>query len=221
MLWLELDLPGGTAPRPSVFAGPGNPPQGRPAAGPDDDEWDAVVALLKPGQSAASLTQLRSALPASAWIGYVGAMRGVELRATVSGLTPEQIPVLLHRIAWRGDEDGLAAVLALARTHGPRITLGFNLTEGIGPALGIELGPFAPDCWEGLLHAAAEIAPLSDAARTALLAWPGYTVADASWPKGLRTQGGSIVRRLNHLKFGIGDGGPSRLKAYLYFGLLP
>lgn len=49
MLWLELDLQPGSPPTPSVFAGPGNPPRGRPAGLPDDDEWAAIISLLRPG----------------------------------------------------------------------------------------------------------------------------------------------------------------------------
>jgi hypothetical protein len=217
IMWLELDLPAGSTPIPSVFVGPGNPPRGAPVDRPTDDEWAAVVDLLCPRQPAWMVEKLCAALPSGAWIGYVGVMRGRELRATVSGLSAADIPPLLDRINWPGETSALAPILAMAHTHGPRITLGLDLTEGIGPALGIEVSPLDPDGWGALLEAVAVLTPISKAAHNALLAWQGLSVANDQWPDRLRTQAGCIVRRLNHLKCSLN---PVCLKAYLYFGLV-
>src|SRR5215472_10284579 len=127
--------------------------------------------------------------------------------------SPPPAPAGLAR--WAGV---IESILSVARAHTARLTLGLDLTEGIGRALGLELAPFAPDCWEGLLQGAASLAPLSDSARTALLAWLGESVANVNWPTPLRARAGRIVRRLNHLKFGIDGAGSPSLKAYLYFG---
>jgi hypothetical protein len=144
-----------------------------------------------------------------------------ELRATVSGLTAEAIPSLLQRLDWPGETSALRQVLDVARWHGRRITLGLDLTGGVvGPSLGIELSPFGPDGWEQLLGAAALLTPIGNGAHAALLAWPGESVADVGWPSRLREDAGRIVRRLNHLKFGVDRAGSIRLKAYLYFGLV-
>lgn len=220
MLWLELDLQPGSPPTPSVFAGPGNPPRGRPAGLPDDDEWAAIISLLRPGPPVSGAARLFSVLPRGAWVGYIGIMRGRELRATVSGLKPEEVPDLLRRLAWSGELAALDPVLGVAREHSARITLGLDLNDGIGRALGVELTPFGPDCWEELLDAAATVTPISSLARGALLAWPGENIADANWPDRLRSRAARIVRRLNHLKFGVDGAGRPRLKAYLYFGLI-
>jgi hypothetical protein len=220
MLWLELDLGAGSPPIPSVFAGPGNPPRGTPDGLPDDEEWRAIVNLLRPGCPACAVDRLLGVLPRGAWIGYIGIMRGRELRATVSGVTPDEVPSLLCRLAWPGETYALERVLGVVRAHSARITLGLDLTDGIGRALGLELAPFAPDCWERLLQGTASLVPISDTARAALLAWPGESVSDATWPAPLRAPAGRIVRRLNHVKFGIDGASRPRLKAYLYFGLL-
>ena len=220
VLWVELDLRAGGLPVPSIFVGPGNPPRGAPANLPDNDEWQAIVNLLRPGVPARAVERLLGVLPRGAWVGYIGIMRGRELRATVSGLTPDEVRPLLHRLAWPGEARVIESILSVARAHTARITLGLDLTEGIGRALGLELAPFGPDGWEGLLQGTASLAPLSDSARVALLAWPGESAGDVSWTTPLRAQAGRIVRRLNHLKFGTnGDSCPS-LKAYLYFGLI-
>jgi hypothetical protein len=217
ILWLELDLPARAAPIPSIFVGPGNPPRGAPIDQPTNDEWATIVDLLCPGQSVSMVAKLHSALPDGAWIGYLGVMRGCELRATISGLSAVDIPSLLHRITWPGEIRALKSILAMAHTHSLRITLGLDLTKGIGPALGIEVSPINPDGWEALLEAAAVLTPISQAAHNALLAWWGLSIANDQWSDRLREQARSIVRRLNHLKFSLN---PLRLKAYLYFGLV-
>jgi hypothetical protein len=155
MLWLELDLHAGDIPVPSIFVGPGNPPQGAPASLPDDDEWRAIVNLLRPGVPARAVERLLGVLPHGAWVGYIGSMRGRELRATVCGLNPDEVRPLLHRLAWPSGAGVIESILSVARAHTARLTLGLDLTEGIGRALGLELAPFAPDCWEGLLQGAA------------------------------------------------------------------
>ena len=99
MLWVELDLRAGGLPVPSIFVGPGNPPRGAPANLPDNDEWQAIVNLLRPGVPARAVERLLGVLPRGAWVGYIGIMRGRELRATVSGLIPDEVRPLLHRIA--------------------------------------------------------------------------------------------------------------------------
>jgi hypothetical protein len=217
ILWLELDLPDRAAPTPSIFVGPGNPPRGAPVDQPTNDEWATIVDLLCPGQSASVVAKLRSALPDGAWIGYLGMMRGHELRATISGLSAADIPSLLHRITWPGEIVALNPILAMVQAHSPRITLGLDLTKGIGPALGIEVSPINADDWEALLDAAAILTPISQVVHNAVLAWRGLSIANDHWPDRLRDQARSIVRRLNHLKFSLN---PLRLKAYLYFGLV-
>jgi len=223
MLWLEFDVQAGIAPVPSVFAGPGYPPAGKPACVPDVAEWTAMIDALWPAaptEAAGRVSQLLRALPVEAWIGYLGVMRGRELRATVSGMTPGDVPRLLQRLRWPGDPGILAGVLDIARRLCARLTLGLELTGGTGARIGVELGLLGADGWPRLIDAVAGLLPLTDAAIAALLDWPGESAENADWPASLRRQAVRIVRRLNHLKFGFDGVAPAQVKAYLYYGLL-
>ncbi len=217
LLWLELDLQDGAPPVASVFAGPGNPPFGAPADPPGAAEWRAIALHLWAGAGQAPLDALRAGLPDGAWIAYLGLLRGQERRAVVAGLASAQIPPLLDRLGWPGDRHALAPLLACARQHSARIALGLDLTHGIGADLGIELAPFAPDCWDALLAAPALDVP-SGWCR-ALTLWPGEVAAEPDRPAALG--GRAIIRRLNHLKLTLRSGCPARPKIYLYYGLLP
>ncbi len=206
--WLELDVPAQGAPLVSVFAGPGYPPGGAPANLPDVAEWDAILSALWPAAPAAVAAHLRrllAALPAGAWMGYLGFMRGRDLRATISGVAAEAVPALLVRIGWPGDPARIAPVLDAARHLRSRLTLGLAVGETIEAPFGIELGLDEHADRDALLQAAATLAPLPAASAAALRAWEG--------------DDGKIVRRLNHLKFGFTGAAVPVLKAYLYYGL--
>jgi hypothetical protein len=207
LVWLELDLPELGAPVASVFAGPGTPPFGAPADPPDDAEWEAIAGLLWAGAEQAAFDGLRAALPEGAWIAYLGLLRGRERRAVLAGATPDNIPRLLDRLGWPGDRAALAPVLDCARRHTARISLGLDLTGGVGSALGVELAPFGPDCWDSLLGDPA--LGVSAAWREALAVWPGALPARG------------IVRRLNHLKLTVRPGALAGRKIYLYVGRMP
>jgi hypothetical protein len=200
VVWLELDLPAGSTPVASVFAGPGGL---APAMPPDCAEWQAILAALAADAPPEPVWRLLDCLPEGAWIGYLGWMRGRTLRATVWGLAPDAVPPLLHLLAWPGDRAALDLRLDLARHAAARLTLALDLAGAADPAWGIELSPSRAEGWPALLTAAA----LPAAWEAALLAWPGVsTTAD----------GARLARRLNHVKFG--PAGPP--KAYLYYGLL-
>ena len=106
MVWLEFDVQADHAPVLSVFAGPGYPPGGKPPETPDLAEWAVVLKAMWPAtppEAADRVAWLQRALPAEAWIGYLGVMRGDALRATVSGVAPYDVAALLHRLDWPGD----------------------------------------------------------------------------------------------------------------------
>jgi len=207
--WLELDVPVAGAPVASVFAGPGYPPGGAPPAPPDSAEWDSILRSLWPAAPDATRAESRrllACLPAGAWMGYLGLMRGGELRATISGVQPAAVPAFLARIGWPGDAARIAPTLEVALRSRCRLTLGLAVSDRIEAPLGIELGLDGADGWDALLAAAAALAPLPPAAAAALRAWGG--------------QDGGVVRRLNHLKLGFKGAAPPSLKAYLYYGLV-
>ena len=112
-------------------------------------------------------------------------------------------------------------MLDLAYRAGARLTLGLDLTDGIGSRLGIELGLLGADGWPRLLDAAAGLSAMAVFDVGALLGWAGESVASPGWPDRVRGIDMRIIRRINHLKFGFGSELHPQVKAYLYYGLTP
>ena len=217
-MWVELDVRADLVPAMSVFAGPGNPPGGRPVRLPEMAEWDVVIDTLWPAappEASEGVAWLLRALPHDAWIGYLGVMRRRDLRATVSGVVPHDVPGLLQRLRWPGDPAVVAGVVDIAHRSGARLTLGFDLTYGLGPKLGVELAVLSADGWPGLLADAAKRLKLAEGAVGPLLGWAGDNLEEARWRDETR-----IVRRLNHLTFGFDGVHPPQVKVCLYYGLV-
>ena len=132
ILWLERDLAESVTGT-SLFAGPGNPPDGPPAGMPDAAEWAAIAAALSPqdvsGIVAASVEWLRQTLPSHAWLGYVGIMRDERVRATISGLSADEIPDLLLALGWPGSPATLDHGLAAGRRLAGGITVALDIID--------------------------------------------------------------------------------------------
>jgi hypothetical protein len=240
-MWMEFDLPAGTAPSggvpaPSVFLGGEFLPGG--SAPP---EWLVDEALpLCQGRAVApalreSLARAMAVVPAHAHGFQVGLMlgragAGDALRLCLRGLQRDDLAPLLRALEWPGDAAELLAAWDFAAPWAVGLDLDLDLLPHTGPKLGLECSfGYANDsvqrvrtCLDGLVARGACL----PAKRDALLAWPRafhQRGQGREWPLDLlagallqpETSLSMFARWVYHIKIDVQPGKPWVAKAYL------
>ncbi|HKG94394.1 MAG TPA: hypothetical protein VKA84_20950 [Gemmatimonadaceae bacterium] len=230
-IWLELDDAAGrgAVPAPGVFVDFDHRALAAGGEGDGADRLmaDALAPLLGgavPRDQAARLRPCLDALPAGAFVIYLGVMlsrAGADasppVRVCAMGVKGPALANYLRAAGWPGDPHEIARVAAeLAPAGAAMVHLDVG-AAGVAPALGLELtfarrpqldGVLAE---AGLLDALAARGLCAAEKRDALAAWPGYrveTLPHELWPS-------VVVRRLNHVKVVCGPEGAREAKAYL------
>lgn len=229
-LWLEWDLGTTRARLPGVFF------DVAPGPGGIDGEVDLALALagaLKgralPPEVWERMAACCRGLPTHAWLRYVGVMLGREgdgIRLALYGLRPQDLTQYLEAAGWPGEPAVVDEAAALAATAHPSLVVGLDVSESVGPALGVEFALHGPTgtraAWQHLLERVLARTRCPEELGPALLRWPGMSRAtDPAWPEALGRAWQRAVRRLNHVKVVWRGAEPPRVKVYLYYGLLP
>lgn len=200
---------------------------GGPAAvdGPDGVVSAAgATPMALPAALAAPLDACLAALPAAAYLPYVGAMlgRGREsARLCVVGLDAPALAAYLRAVGWARDArlDATLGALVAAQPAGP--------LHGVG-MLHLDVardGPWRAGFEFGFQRAPQRAGRLAEEALLAALIAAGLARADkvralARWPGGaaVRTAGAApcvVARRVNHVKLVARPGHPLEAKVYL------
>lgn len=229
-MWWEFDLAAEDAqlPVPSVFLAGPRPPGSVPGLPLLELAGQAIATLHgQPPPPAAALCAM--ALPPGAQISHLGVMLSrpePHVRINVGGLG---LPGILHYLAtigWPGMGGPIpAALLPLGHLQLSWV-LTFDVTDRVGPRIGLELFPATAAAVHALHAGLVQVGLAEPDKLHALEAWPGHDSAETSpvpWPEELALlamaggpQPDALVRSVNHLKLVILPHAVTQAKGYLY-----
>ncbi|MER7044954.1 hypothetical protein [Streptomyces jumonjinensis] len=226
-LWLEFDLEGAAVCRtPSAFLG------ARGVLGADQKPAAHLLAgrleeltrsRLAPG-TRACLARCLAPLPAGAGIFQAGLMSSrtpSALRICVTGLRHQDIVPYARAAGWPGDSARAGRLVAGAGAATDRIDVDLDLTEEVGPTLGLELSfvpkrrPGREPRWARLVDELVRTGLSTRPAGDALLGFAGHDRIEPSPAAGPGGRIEVLARGLNHLKLTLRPDGGCSAKAYL------
>jgi hypothetical protein len=228
--WLEFDLE--FAADPSLGGLP-DPVVCAEIAGGAEPDW--IVEMLLPEMRGAPLESHQRELalrvlaaippPARPFYTFDLSPRGSDaIRLEILGLTPEDLPDFLGRVA----PDLAPAVAAAAPlffgAERPHLSLDVT-SEGIAPRAGLEAsfvrGPHREPRWKNLFDRLIDQGLCDPEKREAVFAWPGqesFWAAPGRWPAETAGLHGICVRTVSHVKLVVRPGQAPEAKVYLLFG---
>jgi hypothetical protein len=231
-LWLEFDLAGGTSPisglpAPSVFVGVR---VGSPEA--DRVEWLFEAAALLggaalPAEVRRAVADCVAALPEGGALFQFGLMLSRparQLRLCLRDVPAERMPLVFDAMHWQGARGALAAMLA--RVEGAELRLDFDVTDHVGPRVGVEIKPARPEAVAATHAVLRELGLAGEEELRELGRWWGLAhqqILRDAWDERLARHParpgadhrGAILRDLHHVKVTIEEDGAMAAKAYL------
>ncbi|MEP6475175.1 MAG: hypothetical protein ABJC74_15735 [Gemmatimonadota bacterium] len=234
-LWLEVDdAPAGQETAPSIFVGFEQSSGGEPSRELIAARVLEILGVTVTDEVGVVIGQVVQACQGPEFLGHLGVMlsrHGAGIRLNVKRLSRERLKPFLDEVRWPGDWQSVRSLADLAWRHADRVTVCFDLAETLRPTLAFECTllrqPPAEPRWSMLLQELVTLGLCEPARRDACLRWPGATGPRDSpvpWPDGLVLEEmcgsadsvGVLIRRLSHVKLGVGARG-IEAKAYLWF----
>jgi len=191
---------------------------------------ETALQHLQEAPSTACLLNIRHCLnlvPNTAQLYYIGKMfsrKTAALRLCILGMKPKEIPFYLSSIDWAGNMQEVGLLLKKYTQHVASFILDLEIADTLQNKLGLEVSLDArkPILWDDFFSLLVKHGYCSKEEAVKLLGWRGKV----SMPKGSFQQKLSklmnrevryLIRRINHVKFGVNKNGELSVKVYLYF----